>query len=215
MFFPLRHALALMAALATCAFAAEDLPRGLFHGAMAGYDGTPANGQLRVTNQAGDLFQCGYDARSYLEMQHKRITVANLREGDPLEVLADHPPGSTVCYVRTVHVTPPGPTPAQQRRAQALKDSARIPRKQDPLPRSMTTISGVVTAATEYSLTLRTRDGQETVALVGDTRYYGDGLARGWDALQVNMRVSVQAGRNRQGALNAYQVSWGSIVTGK
>lgn len=214
MLFPLRHALLLMAAFSVCAFAADDLPKGLFRGTMVGYEGTPALGQLRVANQSGDIFQCGYDSRSYLEMQRRRITVAKLEPGDPLEVLADNPPGSTACYVRTVHVTPPPSSPARQRRIQELKGDTRAPRK-EALPRTYVTISGVVTETGESWLTLRTREGPETVRLTGDTRFYGDGLARGREAVQVNMRVSVRAAWNARGMLDAYQVNWGSIVTVK
>jgi hypothetical protein len=176
---------------------------------MVGYEGTPAGGRLQAANQDGDVFQCGYDSISYLELQRRRITVAKLEPGDSLEILADNPPGTTDCYVRILHVVPP-PSIRAARRA---REEARPARRIEALERGNLLFSGVVIRADGEWLTLRTREGQETLRLHRDTRFFGDGLSQDREAVAVNMRVAVRAGRNLDGSLDAYQVSWGSIVT--
>jgi hypothetical protein len=205
MLFPRWFPLLTMAACT--AFAAQQMPKGYFRGTIVGYQGTAARGTLQVADEAGDVYECGYDAQSYLEMWRQRITVAKLEAGDTVRVLADNPPGSTACYVRLVEVGPP-PVVLTSRR---VPERTRLARRTEQ--RGDITVSGVVIRADENSLTLRTRDGDETVLLRRDTRYFGDGLDLGRDAVAVNLRVAVRAGRNLDGSLEAYQVSWGSLVT--
>lgn len=198
----------LMASLAASAFAAQNIPRGIFRGTILGYDGTAAAGRLRVANPAGEEFQCAYDSFSWVEMDRHRIRVTNLQPGDPVEVLADHPPGSSDCYVHSVRVGLP-PSPRAKQRAQ----EARSLKRSDPLPKAAISISGVVIRLDPNSLTLRTREGEETILLRRDTRYFGDGQSLAREDVAVNMHVSVRAGRALGGGLEAIQVSWGRLVT--
>jgi hypothetical protein len=62
------------------------------------------------------------------------------------------------------------------------------------------------------SLTLRTRDGEQTLVLRKDTRYLADGAQQDSTALAVNTRVFVRAGRALDGDVEAYQVMWGDVV---
>lgn len=208
MLLPRSTAPLLMALAAAGSLAAQNIPRGVFRGTVVGYEGTAAAGRLRVVNSAGEEFQCAYDSYSWLEMQRQRITVAKLEPGDPVEVLADNPPGSTDCYVHSVRVGPP-PSPRAKQKAQ----EARSLKRTDPLPRASVTISGVVIRLDQGSLTLRTREGEETILLRRDTRYYGDGRSLTREDVAVNLRVAVRAGRTLFGGLEALQVSWGRLVT--
>ena len=80
------------------------------------------------------------------------------------------------------------------------------------LPRGDRTVSGVVIRCDARSVTLRTRDGEQTLLLRKDTRYLGDGAQQDAGALAVNTRVFVRAGRNLEGGVEAYQVMWGEIL---
>jgi hypothetical protein len=62
------------------------------------------------------------------------------------------------------------------------------------------------------SITLRTRDGEQTLVLRKDTRYLADGSQQDSGALAVNTRVFVRAGQTLDGGVEAYQVMWGEIV---
>jgi hypothetical protein len=181
-----------------------DMPKGLFHGNMVSWEGSPAKGILLARSNAGILEGCGYDALSILQLSRQRISVAKLEPGDPVEIITDHKPGSPDCYIRMLQVIPPGPPPRSV--------NAVAQRTTFDLPRGDRTVSGVVIRCDSRSMTLRTRDGEQTLLLRKDTRYLGDGAQQDAGALAVNTRVFVRAGRNLEGGIEAYQVMWGEIL---
>jgi len=69
----------------------------------------------------------------------------------------------------------------------------------------------VIVRRDSRTITLRTRDGEQTLLLRKDTRYLGDGAQQDAAAVLVNTRVFVRAGRNLEGGVEAYQVMWGEI----
>jgi hypothetical protein len=70
-----------------------DMPKGLFHGQMVSWEGSPTKGVLLARTAAGIVEGCGYDALSILQLSRQRVTVAKLEAGDPLEIITDHKPG--------------------------------------------------------------------------------------------------------------------------
>ena len=181
-----------------------DMPKGLFRGQMVSWEGSPTKGVLLARNNAGTVQGCGYDALSILELSRRRVTVAKLEPGDPLEIITDHKPGSRDCYIRMLQVIPPGPPPSRVSPAAA--------RSSIQLPRGDRTVSGVIIRHDARMITLRTRDGEQTLLLRKDTRYLGDGAQQDATALAVNTRVFVRAGPNLYGGIEAYQVMWGEIA---
>jgi hypothetical protein len=181
-----------------------DMPKGLFRGQMVSWEGSPRAGVLLARNSAGAVQGCGYDSLSILELSRQRVPVSKLEPGDPLEIITDHKPGSRDCYIRMLQVIPPGPPPT---RVQAVAKRPQI-----QLPRGDRTVSGVVIRRDPRSLTLRTRDGEQTLVLRKDTRYLADGAQQDSTALAVNTRVFVRAGRALDGDVEAYQVMWGDVV---
>jgi hypothetical protein len=186
--------------------APADMPRGLFHGHMVSWEGSATKGMLLARNNAGIVEGCGYDSLSFLELSRQRITVAKLEPGDPLEIITDHKPGSRDCYIRMLQVIPPGPPPSRVKPVAAT-------RPRFDLPRGDRTVSGVIIRRDARSITLRTRDGEQTLLLRKDTRYLGDGAQQDAAAALVNTRVFVRAGPNLDGVIEAYQVMWGEIVS--
>lgn len=183
-----------------------DMAKGLFRGSMVSWEGSLTKGVLLARNSAGTVEGCGYDSLSYLELSRRRITIAKLEPGDPLEILADHKPGSRDCYIRMLQVVPPGPPAGRATVSPALTRPAF------ERPRGDRTVSGVVIQSSPKSITLRTREGEQTLLLRKDTRYLADGAPQDAAGLTINTRVFVRAGRNLEGGLEAYQVVWGEIA---
>jgi hypothetical protein len=183
-----------------------DMAIGLFHGCMVSWEGSLTKGVLLARNNAGTVEGCGYDSLSYLELSRNRVTVAKLEPGDPLEILTDHKPGSRDCYIRMLQVIPPGPPPSRATPSPAIKRPAF------ERPRGDRTVSGVIISNNTRTITLRTREGEQTLLLRKDTRYLAGGAPQDAAALTVNTRVFVRAGRNLDGGIEAYQVVWGEIA---
>jgi len=195
---------------ATALFAAPlcapaDMPKGLFHGQMVSWEGSPVKGVLLARSSAGIVEGCGYDALSIVQLSRQRITVAKLEPGDSIEIITDHKPGSRDCYIRMLDVVPPAPPPGRVKPVAAARPTF-------DLPHGDRTISGVIVRRDARSITLRTRDGEQTLLLRKDTRYLGDGAQQDAAAVLVNTRVFVRAGPNLYGGIEAYQVMWGEIL---
>jgi hypothetical protein len=103
-----------------------------------------------------------------------------------------------------LQVIPPGPPPGRVKPVPATRPAF-------DLPRGDRTVSGVIIHRDARTITLRTRDGEQTLLLRKDTRYLADGAQRDASAALVNTRVFVRAGRNLEGGVEAYQVMWGEI----
>ena len=196
----------MLAAAASLCFPA-DMRKGLFHGQMVSWEGSPSKGILLARNNTGGAVEgCGYDALSILQLSRQRVTVAKLEPGDPIEIITDHKPGSRDCYIRMLQVIPPAPPPTR------VKPVGAVQRPTFDRPRGDRTISGVIVRRDARSITLRTREGQETLLLRKDTRYVGDGMQQEAGAALVNTRVFVRAGLNLEGGIEAFQVMWGEIT---
>jgi len=195
---------AFVAAAGVCA--GEGMPLGYFHGTMVSFEGTATIGVITARAASGDVFDCGYDSKSYLELAKQRITVSKLRAGDWLEVLADHSGRSRACYIRMLKVLPP----EDGRPHRAPKATRPAPRL---TPTATFTLSGIVISKEPGTITIRGRDREETMLMRRDTRFVGDGAKTDLAGLALNQRVFVEAGRNIDGELEAYQVTWGGILT--
>ncbi len=144
------------------------MPKGLFHGHMVSWEGSPVKGVLLARNAAGIVEGCGYDSLSILQLSRRRVPVTKLEPGDPLEIITDHKPGSRDCYIRMLDVVPPAGPPRRVKPAAAARPTF-------DLPHGDRTISGVIIRRDARSITLRTHDGEQTLLLRKDTRYLGDG----------------------------------------
>lgn len=99
-------------------------------------------------------------------------------------------------------------------------DPARSPRLRldlnplNPLIRRGNVLYGGVIAYVDgKQLEVRTARGERIrAALRDDTHYFQDGLLSRLDELVLNQVVSIRAGRNLEGQLEAYYVMWGDIL---
>jgi len=185
-----------------------DMPKGIFRGSMVSFEGSVNAGVLLARNSGGDVYGCGYDSKTLFEDDHHKTSVAKLLPGDPLEILADHKPGSRVCYLRLLTVVQPTPVRSPRRQVTAPPTKAAVILQ----PKGNLTISGIVIRLDAITVTLRTRSGEQTLLLRRDTLYQSNGLRMDASALSVNDRVSVRAGTNSGGQVEAYQVIWGDLV---
>jgi len=189
------------------------MPIGIVRGDVVAWNGSTRSGELKIRNPENTVYACLYDGRTYFERDHQMIAVAGLAPGDPVEVVADRKPGSVTCYARTVHVVDthaqrllPGMRPRLRASYSPTESFA---------PRGDMAFGGVVARRGLWTLTLKTRNGEETILLRPDTRYMGGGIRLDAAALQVNTHVFVRAGRNVEGDVEAYQVVWGEILPGR
>jgi hypothetical protein len=137
--------------------------------------------------------------------------MSTLEAGEPVQVLADHKYGSRTCYARIVEVVTPALEMARTReRARAAKE-AEVKAAANFTPKGDRDMAGVVLSCDGKTLILRTRGGDATLALRPDTRFLQDGLRM--DTVVVNTRVSVRAGMDIYGHLQAYQVLWGGLAS--
>jgi hypothetical protein len=164
----------------------SEMPVGIMRGEVVSRTAT----ELAVRNSSG-FYACFYDAHTYFERA--------LAAGDPVEVLADRQIGSTKCYTRMVHAV-------DTRRSRIMKAAESF------IPRGNLTLAGIVTQRNAAMLTLKTRDGETTLALRPDTRYWCDGDHSGPNALAVNTRVFIRAGRDSEGNVEVYQAAWGDLL---
>jgi hypothetical protein len=200
----------LVVALAPLGTAVE-MPSGIFRGKLAGLEGTSAAGEFNATDSTGAAYSCGYDARSYFELNRARVAATKLQTGDPLEVVADRKPGMGACYARIVHVV--ALLPSGRRIVEA---PVRPPRVSEFLPqRGDRSFAGVVVQLEASRMTLKTRDGQRTLVLRPDTRFLGGGLRVNAAEVPRNTHVFVRAGRNVYGQIEAFQVVWGELVNAR
>lgn len=191
------------------AFAQTEMPVGLFRGALmvAG----AGDLSLRQTSGAasGEILVCHYDSHSVVERDQRAARMSSLEPGELVQILADRKPGSHACYARIVEVVNPAMELVKAReRARAAK-AAEVRATAAFTPRGDRDLAGVVVRCDGRTLILRTREGESTLLLRPDTRYLQDGLRM--DTVKVNARVSVRAGIDIYGNLQAYQVLWGSF----
>jgi hypothetical protein len=167
------------------------MPIGIVRGDVVSRTGT----EIAVRNATGAVNACSYDAHTYFEPK-------GLAAGYAVEVVADRQPGSTACYARMVQVAD------RKRQRLTIVESAT----KWLAPRGDLMFGGIVLRRGATTLTLKTHDGEKTLVLRPDTRYWCDGLRSAVEELIVNTRVFVRAGRDFEGNVEVYQAAWGAIV---
>ena len=172
--------------------AQQTMPTGIVRGSVV----AAAGGTLSIRQPDGMIYDCAYDRLTFFQRNRWPIRAADLNDGEPVEILADRKTAMP-CYVRMLSVVYP-PLPSPRRRA---------PQKEIWRPHGYLSYSGLVVSADGAMFTIKTSTGPRTLRLRADTHYS--------DATEplINKHVFVRAGRNQQGALEAYHVVWGGILS--
>jgi hypothetical protein len=182
----------------------------LVRGVLLELDIQKPAGEFSVRAPDNQVFRYRFDAKTYVEREERLIEFRRLQPGEKVEVVSDLVPGSAIRYARTVHVLEDAPV------RQSLTGASRLRSyRLAPAPTGNLTYSGVVVRLTDERLVLRTRAGEETLALRKDTRYLENGEGVEAATLRRNTRVFVRAGKDLYGQLEAYQVVWGAILDPK
>jgi hypothetical protein len=172
-------------------------------------DANVASGEFAVRAADNQVYRFQFDARTSVERDTLYGNVARLNPGDQVAVESEPVADSLLRYARTVRVlTPPARLVLADSR---LRTAARPALDLDPLTGNLT-FAGVVSKLNSQSLVLRTRGGEQTVLIRGDTRYVDNGDTVEAAELRPNMRVFVRAGKNLYQQVEAYQVIWGKIL---
>ena len=172
--------------------AQQMMPVGVVRGSLVTWLG----GSLSVRSADGTVYDCSYDKHTLFQRNLWPIQSADLSGGEPVEVVSDRKLPTRTCYVRmlsVVYISPKSP-----RRS--------VPKREVWTPRGYLTYSGLVVKSDESKITLKTRNGSRTLLLSARTLY-----SAAAEPL-LNKHVFVRAGRNLEGALEAYQVMWGEIL---
>lgn len=184
-------------------------PFGVVRGDFVRIDGTNARGNLQVRNTDGVVVSCGFDPKTYFERDNQRIVPSGISSGDRIELVADHMPGSEICYARTVHVI----DATLPKRPNHRAGRETISPTEAFAPRGDLTFAGIITRVNPDSVVLKLRTGEvQRLLLRADTRYLKQGLRVDPSSLDVSTRVFIRAGRNIDGVIEAYQVIWGEII---
>lgn len=189
--------------------AAQTAPPAFLRGDFVEMKGSDKKGEFGVRTAENHVYRCQFDDRTWFESNKLRINASALQAGDHLEVVSDRSklsPGD--CYARTVHVVEIV-TPVRSRLRPYQSVTEHI------APRGDLTYAGLVITINSSRMELRLRSQAEPMALLlrPDTRYVQDGIQIKFGQLKPNMRVYVRAGRNLEEQVEAYQVSWGEILT--
>jgi hypothetical protein len=198
----------LCAAPALVAWGVE-MPTGYFRGTMLGWEGTPTAGVLSATGKNGEISTCHYDTKSFIQLDHWHVKIDKLQKGDLIKILADRKIGEQTCYVLSLEVEDP-PKPVPQIPGRRPSQAKAV--KPNSIRHGNKNVAGVVTAIAETSVTLRTRDGEQTFELLPDTRYFGNGLKMDRAAVNVNQRLSVETSQGIDGQWEAFQLTWGDLT---
>ena len=182
---------------------------------------TGETGELSVRTQTDHVYWYVYDAKTYVEADHKPTSVARLNKGDQIEIVSDAGPDAALRYARIIHVLE-SPKPHALAARPASLGRYAMPRhpveRDDPLQvdmllsRGTLTFAGQVCQLNDERFVLRTRtDGEKTIYLRPDTRFMKDGGVAPASALRLNTRVFVRGSKNLEGEIEAFQVIWSEI----
>lgn len=199
--------------LCAVAQAEPSAPVGVVRGEILQAQGSGNVGDITLRTQENQVYNCHFDEFSYMERDGQRIGASALKSGDKLEIIADHKPGTTDCYARTIRVSDSRPTVVNPGyRVNLRPPSPRVSTADLLYPRGNLTFSGVVLRINPEMIVLHTKtEPEKLVRLRQDTRFLDSGAPSTRATLGVNTRVFVRAGRNLDDEVEAYQVIWGEI----
>ena len=184
-------------------FGQEAAP-GIVRGTLVQAEG----GLLQIRQTSGSTLGCGFDSRTWIERDRKRLQMDALENGVAVEAVTDSRVGR--CYTRTLRLIPASAllTPVVARKPLPPARSAL----ESIYPRGNLTFAGVVIRRSPTLLVLRTRtEPEKTVHLREDTRFLDSGAPASSSDVAVNTRVFIRGGKNFENNLEAFQVIWGQI----
>jgi hypothetical protein len=185
--------------------AAAQAPPADLTGMLLERDPSSASGEFSIRAADSEVFRFQYGPQTRVEREQQASDFGRLRTGEKVEVISDAVDGSLLRLARVIRVIVPLPPPAMTHSVRTVAPAERL------VASANLTFAGVVSQFTPQRLVLHTREGDRTILIRKDTRYVADGGTVEAAALQPNMRVYVQAGKDLYERLEAYRIIWGRI----
>jgi len=191
--------------LATPIFA--QAPVRLLRGEVVAYAYESGIGEISIRDVLYRVHKCAVTHGTWVELNTKPVTPADVRLMMSAEVVADMRSGGGQCNVLTIYLReplPPWPT---------IRPLATGSFLDNLWPRGNMIFTGTVRSLEDGLLVVRTRKGDEQRMRVReDTVFSTGGRVVKPLELEPQQRVQVRAGRGYDGRLEVYQVTWGGIL---
>lgn len=182
-------------------------PVRLLRGEVTAYAYEGGMGEISVRDVLYRVHKCAVTNATWVEMNTKQITPADVRLMMTAEVVADTRAGAGQCTALTIYLReplPPWPT-VRPVHGPAFLDNL--------WPRGNMIFTGTVRSLEDGLLIVRTRKGEEQRMRVrNDTVFSTGGRVVKPVDLAPQQRVQVRAGRGYDGRMEVYQVTWGEIL---
>lgn len=180
------------------------LPLGILEGRLGRITST----QLSVTLEDGRLLECMVDGRTYVDRNRERLQLKDLKVGDFLELVTERQGAGGKCFARMIHVV------GLEKRFGGRGKMGEVRRSTESFaPRGSVYVTGVVRQVQEGFLEIKTKqEGVMRFRLRPDTIFLNNGAEVKAGSVDRTQPVSVRAGHDLNGDLEAYQVTWGAIV---
>lgn len=182
-------------------------PVRLLRGEVTAFVYEGGTGEISLRDVLYRVHKCAVSSATWVEMNARQITPADIRLSMTAELVADTRAGSGQCSALTIYLReplPPWPT------MRPVSTGAFL----DNLwPRGNMIFTGTVRSLEEGLLVVRTRKGDEQRMRVReDTVFSTGGRVVKAAALEPQQRVQVRAGKGYDGRMEVYQVTWGEIL---
>ncbi|MCP5114551.1 MAG: hypothetical protein GY953_27295 [bacterium] len=200
----------LLLILLVCPLVAQQSPPvGIVRGDLVKWD--PA-GWLHVAKRDRKVEVCRFDRETYITDSVSRVEPSTVKVGSRVEAVVDHRDNVAGCRAITIYVPTAAPDGEFAAYRRALARQRHV--LDHILPRGDMTFAGVVLEHDPSRMLVKTRSaGRKEVRLRDDTYFTSDGRPTDASMLKVRMKVFVRAGTGIDGALEAYQVVRGEILT--
>lgn len=196
------------ALLGAALMAQQQAPDGVVRGTLLEWENGPV-GDLSVRVKDNHVYCFRFDGATDIERDGLRLSFAELKKGDAVEILPEPGPDPKLPRAQTVRVVRSEP----DRSPAGSADPVSSGLLDDLFPRGDMTFAGVVIRVASGRMFIRTRaQGDKEILLRSDTRYFSDGREALFSGLRVNAHVFVRAGHNLDDDVEAYQVMWGAIL---
>lgn len=165
-------------------------------------------GELAIRDPLYRTHRCLLNADTWFEYNLKPADPKHVRVSMTAEVVADTRGEGGTCTALTVYLREAVP-----RIPAGMLTAPRSSFLDGLYPRGNLIYTGTVRGIEGRELILRTRkSGEQRFLLRDDTVYQHEGRAVRLNDLGPQTRIHVRAGRNFEGRVEAYQITWGTIL---
>jgi len=183
-------------------------PVRIVRGEITQFTYAEGSGEIAIRDALYRTHSCRLSPDTWFEYNLKKTEPQNVRLTMTAEVVADTRSGEAGCVALTVYLREAIP-----RVPIGLLASSNLRILDGLYPRGNLIFTGTVRGLEGRELILRTRKGEEQrLFLREDTVFQHDGRVAKPGELEPQTRIHVRAGKNFDGRVEAYQITWGKIL---